>query len=234
MVKTKYHGTRMFHLVHETWNPVTGCRHYCRYCWARLLVLRKLRFTRKYRGCLFNPTLHEYELERRFRPGVLVFCCDMGDLFGDFIPSEWILKVLSVIKRYPETKFLLLTKNPKRYLEFLSCLPSNVILGCTIETNRDDLYVRHGISKAPLPSMRYRVMRSLNWSPKMVSIEPILDFDLDVFVSWIKDVKPDFVYVGYDNYCCGLPEPPLSKAIKLINELKKFTQVYIKTLKKGG
>jgi len=31
--------TRMFDLVTETWNPITGCNHECVYCWARRLAL---------------------------------------------------------------------------------------------------------------------------------------------------------------------------------------------------
>jgi hypothetical protein len=65
----------------------------------------------------------------------------------------------------------------------------------------------------------------------MVSIEPIMDFDLETFVQWISDIKPILVHVGYDNYNSNLPEPPLSKTKQLIEHLRKFTTVKILTLR---
>ena len=61
-----------------------------------------------------------------------------------------------------------------------------------------------------------------------VSIEPILDFDVDVLVSWIKQINPEFVSIGADSKSHNLPEPPAWKVKKLIEELKKITNVKIK------
>ena len=68
-----------------------------------------------------------------------------------------------------------------------------------------------------------------------ISIEPILDFDLDHFVEWILDFNPSFgVSVGYDNYGCRLPEPPLAKTLQLIEQLEKHgIKVERKTLRKA-
>ncbi len=41
-------GRKMFNIVSRTWNPVTGCLHFCRYCWARRLAETKLRNKRRY------------------------------------------------------------------------------------------------------------------------------------------------------------------------------------------
>jgi len=225
-------GSRMFSVVTRTWNPVTGCTHSCVYCWARRLAETKLRNTEKYRSG-FKPAIHEREFRARFRPGEFVFVADMGDLFCDAIPDEWILRVLSYVERFPSTTFLFLTKNPARYREFLDYFPENAVLGATIETNRDDLYTRYGISSAPPPSARFEAMRSLKWDRKFVSVEPVLDFDLDVFAEWIREISPVMVYVGYDNYNNRLPEPPLSKTLALIDRLRQFTDVKTKTLRKA-
>lgn len=222
-------GSRMFNIVAETWNPVTGCYHNCIYCWARRLALTKLKTAKRYRDG-FKPSLNLEEFSKTFKGGV-VFVSDMGDLFGDFIPSEWIRKVINYVKKFPDTYFLFLTKNPERYHEFIYEFPKNSILGTTIETNRDDLYTEYHISGAPLPSRRYMAMRNLNWPLKFVSIEPILDFDLDEFVQWIRDINPFMVYVGYDNYNWKLPEPPLRKTKELISALSEFTLVIKKTIR---
>lgn len=221
--------SRMFDKVSKTWNPITGCLHYCKYCWARNFAETRLKFTEKYKKG-FVPQIHEKEFKRGFNGG-FVFVSDMGDLFGSWVPRSWILKVIEHIKKYPKTTFLFLTKNPKRYHEFVDVLPNNVVLGATIETNKDDLYLSHRISRAPLPSERFEAMRTLEWPYKLVSVEPILDFDLEEFTTWIKEIGPLITYIGYDNYGHRLPEPSLSKTKALMQNLAKFTEVRPKTLR---
>ncbi len=41
----------------------------------------------------------------------------------------------------------------------------------------------------------------------MVTIEPIMDFDLEPFVEMIKNTKPKFVNIGADSKGHNLPEP---------------------------
>ncbi|RLG44408.1 MAG: hypothetical protein DRN78_00210 [Thermoproteota archaeon] len=221
--------TRMFSIVRETWNPVSGCPHQCKYCFARRLAETRLRNTRRYRDG-FITRLNEEEFRKRFKGGV-VFVSDMGDLFAHTVKDEWISRVIDHISRFPDTFFLFLTKNPSRYREFLPKFPSNAILGATIETDDDTLYRRENISNAPLPSLRYEAMRELRWPKKFVSVEPILDFHLDTFTEWIRDIDPFMVYVGYDNYNNKLPEPPLAKTRKLIDRLAEFTFVAKKTMR---
>ena len=223
-------GKRMFSIVSKTWNPVTGCKHYCIYCWARRLAETKLKNSERYR-LGFVPRLNLEEFDKKFNEGELVFVTDMGDLFGDFIPDHWIEKVIMHIRKFPRTYFLFLTKNPQRYFDFIDKLPPNVILGATIETDKGDLYERYNISRAPLPSERYRAMRELEWDKKFISIEPILDFDLDTFTKWIEDINPIITYVGYDNYNNRLPEPPLEKTLSLIRSLSQVTFVVKKTIR---
>jgi len=216
--------------VSETWNPITGCLHNCVYCWARRLALTKLRIFPRYRDG-FVPRFNAEELRRSFKPNTLVFCCDMGDIFSPGVRDEWVYKVLEHIARYPKTMFLLLTKNPERYKDFLSVMPKNVILGATIETDNDELYLRHKISQAPLPSQRIKAMKQLQWNLKMVSIEPILDFT-DRFDREVAEIKPILVYIGYDNYGNRLPEPPLRKTVSLIKFLEaRGIEVRTKTLR---
>jgi len=216
-------ASKMFDKVEKTWNPVIGCLHNCVYCWARRLAECRLKNTERYREG-FKPKLIEAELNKRFRSG-FIFVSDMGDLFGDWVPKEWIEKVLKVVKETPKATFLFLTKNPARYLEFN--FPNNVILGATIETDID-----FGLSFAPRPEKRYEAMRQLR-GRKMVSIEPILNFSLDSLVEWIREIQPEFVYIGYDNYANRLPEPRLEKTLKLISALCEFTEVRGKTIRKA-
>jgi len=230
MLNDRSNGRKMFNVVTKTWNPVTGCLHNCSYCWAKDLATTKLKNSNRYKKG-FCPHLNKEEFRGRFAKGDFIFVSDMGDLFGDFIPDEWISEVIEHTKRFPQTYFLFLTKNPSKYEEFLDNMPMNAILGTTIETNRDKEYVENAVSGAPLPSARYTAMKRLEWDKKFISIEPILDFDFDVFLKWTEEISPFMVYVGYDNYFKRLPEPPLSKTTKFVEELSKLTLVVKKSIR---
>ena len=118
-----------------TWNPVTGCKHGCKYCYARDIAKR---FTGH-----FNPEFHEDRLnapqftripeKRKDEPGIHnVFVCSMADLFGEWVPDEWIQRVMEQVKQYPQWNFLFLTKNPKRYLTV--DFPVNCWVGASADT----------------------------------------------------------------------------------------------------
>lgn len=177
--------------------------------------------------------LNEGEFRAKFTKGDLVFVSDMGDLFGDFIPSHWIQRVLEHTTHFPKTNFLFLTKNPARYHEFLNQMPENAILGATIETNNDQVFLTDMISEAPPPSRRYAAMRDLDWDKKIISIEPVLDFELETFSQWIGDISPFLVYVGYDNYCNKLKEPVLSKVLGLLDRISENMLVIKKTIRRA-
>jgi len=227
---TRKTNGKMFNIVTATWNPISGCLYNCEYCWARELALTKLKNSHRYsRG--FKPSLNEKEFRVKFKKGDLIFVSDMGDMFGDFIPDTWIKQVLDHIRQFPEADFLFMTKNPKRYLKLLTYIPENAILGTTIETTNDEIVKTGKITRAPLPTERYEAMKALDWKRKMVSIEPVLDFELNTFSKWIETINPFIVYVGYDNYCHKLREPTLRKTNELIDRLKETSLVIRKTIR---
>ncbi len=112
-----------------TWNPVTGCRHGCPYCYARDLA--EGRFAKAFPNG-FEPTFHESRLvaparEERIaqRKPVpedprerICFVCSMADLFGEWVPQEWIDAVLAAEREAPSWNFVHLTKNPARLRHF--------------------------------------------------------------------------------------------------------------------
>ncbi len=212
----------------ETWNPITGCLYRCVYCWARKYA-KKLaaKGVEPYKSYGFKPVLAEWRLKQKFQKGSFIFVSDMGEMWGDWVPNEWIIKVMSVLIAKPKARYLFLTKNPSRYGEFLNMFTDNMTLGATIETNRTNK-----LSRAPPYETRYNAMKNLNWKHKIIVIEPILDFDPE-FIDWIKSINPELVYVGYDNYNNKLPEPPLYKTQALIDELKQTIRVEAQNLRKA-
>jgi len=66
----------------------------------------------------FTPTFHRYRLDDfKNKKGRNIFVCSMADLFGDWIPDEWIQKVFKACEAAPQHRYLFLTKNPSRYIE---------------------------------------------------------------------------------------------------------------------
>lgn len=66
----------------------------------------------------FNPTLHRYRLDepRKWKKPKTIFVCSMADLFGEWVPDEWIQAVFESCKAAPQHRYLFLTKNPDRYV----------------------------------------------------------------------------------------------------------------------
>lgn len=211
-----------------TWNPLGGkCPHECKGCYVggKIAPWLERMGNNKYIG---KPRLIEKEFRTKLivPEGYLIFVQSCGDLFAYGIPDTWIWQVLNYISKFPETTFLLQTKNPERFFDF--DIPQNCILGTTIETNRD-----YGLTKAPSPKERYHVFFQLNNDRDiegnkiyrlMISIEPIMDFDLDTLLFWIQEIDPEFVSIGADSRKNKFPEPKADKLEEFITCLT-FTEV---------
>jgi len=94
-----------------TWNPVTGCRHNCPYCYARKMSRR---FGQTWRELEFEPTFHPKRIDeplRRKKPAK-IFVCSMADLFGRWVPTKWIDSVLETVRAAPWHTYQFLTKAP--------------------------------------------------------------------------------------------------------------------------
>lgn len=133
-----------------TWNPVTGCKNNCPYCYAEKLAMRFCGDIRRNKIIAdytdnngiyeieneiigrngrsviypfgFAPTLHKNRLTKNCKPekikqGSTIFVCSTADLFGEWVPEEWIEKVFKVCEENPQHRYAFLTKNPKRYYE---------------------------------------------------------------------------------------------------------------------
>lgn len=59
-----------------------------------------------------------------------IFVCDMGELFGDWVPRKWQDRVFETIKLHPNFRFYLLTKQPQNLIKF-SPFPDNCWVGVT-------------------------------------------------------------------------------------------------------
>lgn len=187
------------------------CPHKCSYCYVQ-----KNRFgvSPRYQG---NLRLLNYELGVHYGKEKIIFIEHMNDLFAEEVYTDWIYKILHHCNEHPQNQYVFQTKNPRRAHYFISSFPKESMIGTTIETNRD---ISH-ISKAPSPLHRYCGIGkfSMGGYKTFVTLEPILDFDVNVLASWIKNIHPDFVNIGADSKHCSLLEPSPKKVRELIEKL---------------
>ena len=166
-----------------TWNPVTGCWHGCPYCYARDIANRF--YETKFEPTFYPNRLHapqnmkpmsseRIKTEAKKRRIKLedahvfarnVFTCSMSDLFGRWVPEDWIFQVFQAVKSSPEWNFLFLTKFPQRLQEIndkLGGFPDNVWVGTTVDTQ----------SRVALAEKSFRNIQA---KVKWLSIEPMLE-----------------------------------------------------------
>lgn len=203
----------MYEFITHTWNTVKGeCYHDCNYCYMkRWGKLKPVRFDEK-------------ELKTDLGTGNFVFIGSSCDMFAENIPDEWIHKTLDICDRYNQNSYLFQTKNPENIVGFE--LPKNSVVCTTIES---DSYYPEIMRNSPEPMQRSIAMQELSrFYDTYVTIEPILDFNLEHFVKMIKRCNPKQVNIGADSGRNGIPEPSKEKVLQLVAELQKFTTIHNK------
>lgn len=208
-----------------SWNPVTGCLHNCSYCYARDIANRF--YEQKFEPSIVperlmapantRPPDVSYIQDHVQRIGLRnVFTCSMADLFGKWVPSEWIHAVLKQVAAHPDWTFLFLSKFPIRMAEF--DFPPNTWIGTTV----DNQYAVERAEKA-FRKIRAAGYEGIAW----LSCEPMMErltfTSLDMF---------DWVVVGGSSRSTQTPEfrPPFEWIAHLWNQAKAHhLPVYMKT-----
>ena len=202
----------MYDFVTHTWNTIKGaCPHDCSYCYMkRWGTLKPVRFDEK-------------ELKTDLGEGNFIFVGSSCDIFAEFIDQYWVTSTLAKCSLYAGNKYLFQSKDVFGMSCFMGCMhPVNSVICTTIETNR--IY-RPIMGHAPSPENRAKYMQSFLAYKKYVTIEPIMDFDLEPMVELIKRCDPEQVNIGADSGNNHLPEPPLEKVMELLDRLSGFTTI---------
>jgi len=229
----------------KTWNPFAGCRYDCVYCeksFKRQLKrvggspdvcqgsLNPFEASMGLKnGCTFCSTYEpHYHPERlgRIPSSPIVFVYGTGDI--TFCSPNFTRKTFAAIDNHKPRMvktYFFQSKNPvcfNQYLGWFKYHQDIVTLLTTLETNRDTGYRK--ISKAPLPTVRFKDFYELDYPRKVLTIEPVFDFDLDEFVEMVlklhRQGSLEYVWFGFDSKNCGLPEPSEEKAQEFVDLLQ--------------
>lgn len=112
-------GDSSIEWTEKTWNPVRGCVKVspgCKHCYAET-------FAERWRGIAGHP--YEQGFDPRLVPEKLgeplswrkpctVFVNSMSDLFGDFVPDDYIAAVFGIMAATPRHTYQVLTKRAER------------------------------------------------------------------------------------------------------------------------
>ena len=212
-----------------SWNPITGCLHDCPYCYARDIATSG-RFASAFPNG-FAPTLkprslltpRHMQVPREAMPDLVsgsrgdtryrnVFTGSMSDIFGRWVPDEWIEAVLAEIRAAAQWNFLCLTKFPKRMAEF--DIPPNAWMGTTV-----DLQARVANAEAAFANVGAKV----KWLSCEPLLEPLQFSHLDRF---------DWIVIGGASRSTRTPvwRPPYAWVRDLENQADEAgLKVYMKT-----
>lgn len=202
----------------KTWNPFKGCGFDCTYC-APSFKQQSKRQKHLCPDC-YAYTPHSHPNRLKTIPATeIVFVCGNSDI--SFCEPAFTRQIIERIAEHrpksPKT-FYLQSKRPEYFAQFVSEFPKSVVLLTTLETNRD----RPAVSKAPVPSERYRQFKALNYGRKVVTIEPVMDFDVDVLFGWIRNLDVEYIHLGLNSKPKPkLPEPSPEKLKEFVGLLRK-------------
>ncbi len=207
-----------------TWNPITGCSPVsegCENCYAKRDALR-LRGRFGYPDDEpFRVTFHEDRLDQplRWKKPRKIFVCSMGDLFHEDVRDDAIGEIFAVMQLAIQHTFIVLTKRPRRALDFLTTYTTCEPMSC--EKSIDDLAIELSEhyncpdklfpQNWPLPNIwigvtaenqrmadeRIPILLSTPAAVRFVSVEPMLErVDIYQWLGGNRDINPPHPYNG--------------------------------------
>ena len=176
----------------------------------------------------FDPTFHRYRLDQptKWSEPRTIFVCSMADLFGEWVPDEWIEEVFNACRAAPQHRYLFLTKKPDRYfsLHANKKLPKekNFYYGITMDTKQNAQ--EHLVS---LMSTSKNI--GFNYANVFASVEPILE-DFGPVVSAILAAHIPWIIVGAETgKRKGIVRPEREWVMRLSEESDQFgTAIFMK------
>ncbi len=166
-----------------SWNPVTGCLHGCIYCYAREIATGMR--AKPFYPAGFTPLFHHERLTAPAHTSVpaahrgnpawwRVFVCSMADLYGRWIPGEWITQVHAAMCASPQWQYITLTKFPARYAGL--AMPPGAWVGTSVDEQKRVRIAENAMRQVGGVSVKWLSLKPLR--------EPLEFTDLSMF-DWV-------------------------------------------------
>lgn len=177
----------------STWNPIRGTlgRHTCvkvstgcEHCYAE-------RMTMRFGGPAYKVGADTARLDAQaiqqplgWKQGRKIFVCSMTDLFGEWVPDEWIDQIVNVMWATPQHTYQVLTKRAQRMHDYWWRWQSTEIDG---ETRRlpDNLWLGVTAENQQYADERIPILLDIPAAVRFVSAEPLLgQIDLSAWLPY--------------------------------------------------
>ena len=141
----------------------------------------------------FLPTFHRYRLDipAGWQRPRNIFVCSMADMFGEWVPDEWIQAVFDACRAAPRHRYMFLTKAPERFKELLDngiAFPENSVIGTSVTRSAD----AEGKTGGKIDKLTDTwPVKGVTW---FVSVEPILENLSDDAIANLS--QTDWVIIG--------------------------------------
>jgi protein gp37 len=160
----------------ESWNPITGCSPVsegCQNCYAR-------RMANRLRGRFgypedepFKVTFHSDKLEQplHWKKPRMIFVCSMGDLFHENVNFMSILETLHQVWANHRHVFLILTKRPRRMMDYFEW---NASQNGWTPNRLSNLWLGVSVENQQRADERIPILLQIPATKRFASIEPML------------------------------------------------------------
>lgn len=185
------------------WNPVTGCTKIsegCKNCYAEGIA-KRFWGERKFTDVQCYP--ERLSQPEKWKKGQRIFVNSMSDLFHPDVPYDFIVDVFAVMNANRQHTFIVLTKRPDRYYQFMSGAVKpipNVWIGVSVENQK-------------AADERIPILLQAQAAVRFVSCEPLLgNVNLKGFYKngmWVDGQnRIDWVIVGGESGTRARPMHP--------------------------
>lgn len=185
-----------------TWNPISGCRHNCSYCYIKSMDDR-------FKSNIMEPAWHPERLKdienKKLKSNDKIFVGSSGDMWGNWVDKGWIDEILEIADCYNQYIFQFLTKNPIKYSDYDFTGLDN----CWFGTSEDGTWrtlENHKILSMHIPESLI----------KFVSFEPIIS--KPIISSFFYELN--WIIIGADSNK-GAEKPPKEWADFLISAARE-------------
>lgn len=192
----------------RTFNPITGCKQGCEFCYAE-------DFTKRFPKIFphgFEPTFYPERVKAPCyeKNPMSIFTVSMGEFFGPWVPYAWQKPIMDTIGTCNWHQFQILTKQPD-HIWHRKVMPSNLWLGVSVNYIRD---IKR-IDSLRDPQINHAGVR-------FISFEPLFEDMASVNLDGI-----DWIIIGAQTNPLKLPEKEwVTGLISLAREYG--TQVFLK------